>query len=110
MYLLAYSEFINDRRPAMGIVSTVEWQSVVLSYNLMSASFPFFMRFMKEFMTAGVSLYHSREGGTTGASGTQRSYELRSLKRWNTTHVESQCYHDSASVASHDSQQIMIKR
>jgi hypothetical protein len=142
MYLLAYSRFVNHHRPAIRIVSTVAWQNVVLSYNLMSATIPSLKGFTQGFMTAGVSLGYAREGVTTGASGTQQSYELRSLSklrskvspqeflkaqasatsvqgkakpkstRTNVTAKDgSRCYHEeSASIASHDSQQIMIKR
>jgi hypothetical protein len=118
MCLLTYSDFINDRQPAIRIVSTVAWQNVLLSYNLMSATIPSLKGFTKEFMTAGVSLGYAREGGTTGASGTQRSYELQSLKRSNMSSKVSPlakdgswcCHEESASIISHDSQKIMIKQ
>jgi hypothetical protein len=74
MYLLAYSKFIHDRRPAIRIVSTVAWQNVLLSYNLMSATIPSLKGFTQGFMTAGVSFGYAQEGRATGATGTQQSY------------------------------------
>lgn len=143
MHAVAYSNFIGSKQPAISIVPTVAWQSVLLSYNLMSATTPLLKGFTQGFGTTGGSLgYFLRE--TTGeGSGTSRSYELRSLTKtksrsrtsppdttdpylraaavpWeakasskagmNGPKDESRCYHDSASIASHDSQQIMIKR
>lgn len=144
MHAVAYSKFISSHQPAISIVPTVAWQSVLLSYNLMSATTPLLKGFTQGFGTTGGSLgYFLRETTTGEGSGTSRSYELRSLTKtksrsrisppdttdpylhaaavpWeakpsskagiNGPKDESRCYHDSASIASHDSQQIMIKR
>jgi len=134
MHLLAYSEFINNKQPPISIVSTVTWQNVLLAYNLMSATIPSLKGFTQGFMTAGVSLGYARDTTTSGGiSGTHQSYEMRALSKVrpiskvslreqeytesqsHATAVASkdqvQCYHEeSASIASHDSRKIMIKR
>lgn len=126
------------------MVPTAAWQSVLLSYNLMSATIPSLKGFTQGFMTAGVSLGYARDTTTVGASGSHHTYEMRSLSKSKSRaavspqesaesqlHVtsvqrnpnrkstkttitprgETQCQHEeSASIASHDSQQIMIKR
>jgi hypothetical protein len=143
MHLLAYSKFTSRHQPAIDIVPTVAWQSVLLSYNLISATTPLLKGFTQGFMTAGVSLGYLREGGTTGGgSGLSGSYELRSLTKsksktkssqLNLTTSEpcdtlvqgnakkqsmltiapkdsSKCRKESASITSHDSRRIMIRR
>jgi hypothetical protein len=84
--MIAYVQFVNDKQPPIKIVSTIAWQNVLLSYNLMSATIPSLKGFTQGFMTAGVALGYEKEGTTTigsGAirSGTHQSYELQSLTR-----------------------------
>jgi hypothetical protein len=143
MHLLAYSKFTSHHQPAIAIVPTVAWQSVLLSYNLISATTPLLKGFTQGFMTAGVSLGYLREGGTIGeGSELSGSYELRSLKRSKSKTKSSQLNlttsepcatlvqgnvkkqsmlniapkdssksgEESASITSHDSRQIMIRR
>jgi hypothetical protein len=144
MHLITHSKFIDSHQPAMSIVPTAAWQSVLLSYNLMSATSPLLKGFTEGFMTAGTSLGYVQEGATTGGgSGTLGSYELRSLTKtesrvksspsdatnsqpraarvqWNTrskptaskatSNDDLRHYNESASIASHDSRRIMIKR
>lgn len=144
MHLITHSKFIDSHQPAMSIVPTAAWQSVLLSYNLMSATSPLLKGFTEIFMTAGTSLGYVQEGATTGGgSGTLGSYELRSFTKtksrvrsspsdatnsqprvaqvqWNTrskptaskatSNDDLRHYNESASIASHDSRQIMIKR
>ncbi|CAI9637214.1 unnamed protein product [Alternaria burnsii] len=82
MHLITHSKFIDSHQPAMSIVPTAAWQSVLLSYNLMSATSPLLKGFTEGFMTAGTSLGYVQEGATTGGgSGTLGSYELRSLTK-----------------------------
>lgn len=145
-HFFAYSRFVEDRLPALGIVPTVVWQSILLSFSLMSATTPLLKGFTQGFMTAGIALGYSREGTTTGGNGSSGNYQLRSLRRTesranvpngmpqdvtkpqvydtsiqgNAKHKatrpkssstdKSQQYCESASIASHDSRRIMIKR
>jgi hypothetical protein len=112
--LVIHSDSINDRLPAIRIVSTVAWQNVLLCCNLMSASIPSLKGFTREIMTAGVSLGYSKKGGTTSASGTQPSYKLQELEPSNmrpniSPQDESPCYYEErVSFASHDSRRNMI--
>ncbi|KAI8935586.1 hypothetical protein NX059_008152 [Plenodomus lindquistii] len=144
MHLTAYSRFIISNQSAISIVLTAAWQSVLLSYNLMSATSPLLKGFTEGFTTAGTSLGYVQEGVTTGGgSAISGSYELRSLTRaksrlkispsdaadselrnaqvqWNTkpnskalettSKDDLRHYHESASITSHDSRRIMIKR
>ena len=144
IHLITYSKFINNHQPAINIVSTVAWQSVLLSYNLISATSPMLKGFTEGFMTAGTSLGYVQERITTGGgSGVSGGYELHSLTKtksrskisqpdvansqsqavhfeWNTKSLpkaskrtskdDLRCYNESASIASHESQRIMIKR
>jgi hypothetical protein len=142
--MLAYSRFISSHQPATGVASTAAWQSILLSYSLMSATIPSLKGFTQGFMTQGVALGYSERIPIGTSYGTQRSYELQSLHKSrsrsqtppmevtgsqvpatlvprvpkrDTTGVgvvpkdETQCYHEeNASITSHGSQQIMIKR
>ncbi|EOA85134.1 hypothetical protein ACJQWK_07202 [Exserohilum turcicum] len=145
MYLFAYSEFVNNAYPAIKIVATVSWQSVLLSYNLMSATTPLLKGFTAGLTSSGLSLDYARDPTTGGFTGVQGSFELASiaqsrsrsksrapireaasqaqnapfqedpeLRAKMTEHKSKQgtkCFHDeSASMASHDSRQIMIKQ
>lgn len=144
MHLLAYSEFVRSRQPAIDIASTVAWQNVSLSYSLISSTTPLLKGFTQGFMTAGLSLVRVPERTTNGDSQTTQSHELRSLpslnagskaysqdlpvSRFQTTSLQgnpnrrpkklklvasntSECQRDeSASLVSHDSRSIMIKR
>ncbi|CAN9137313.1 unnamed protein product [Alternaria sp. RS040] len=119
MHLITHSKFIDSHQPAMSIVPTAAWQSVLLSYNLMSATSPLLKGFTEGFMTAGTSLGYVQEGATTGGgSGTLGSYELRSLTKTKskptaskaTSNDDLRYYNENASIASHDSRRIMIKR
>lgn len=141
MHFLAYLKFMDNYQLAIDIVSTVTWQSILLSYSLISATTPLLKGFTQGFMTAGIALGYSREGTTVGSSGTSGSYQLRSLTRpkaksnmpksmlrdvikpreheslvlGNTKQTSigyktSQEDYESASIMSHDSRQIMIRR
>ena len=81
MHFLAYLEFMDGHQSAIDIVSTVSWQSILLSYSLMSATTPLLKGFTQGFMTAGIALGYSREGTAIGSSETPDSYQLRSLTR-----------------------------
>lgn len=142
MHFLAYFEFTDSHQSAINIVSTVIWQSILLSYSLMSATTPLLKGFNRGFMTAGIALSYSREGTTVGHSETLGSYQLQSLMRPKAKskvpksmlqdvtiphendilvlgnarqsstgrETSSQGCHESASIASHDSRQIMIRQ
>jgi len=81
MHFLAYAKFVESRESAIRIVPTVAWQSVLLSFNLISATTPLLKGFTQGFMTQGVSLGYLREGTTGGGSGMSGSYELKSLTK-----------------------------
>ena len=146
MYLIAYSDFVNNNKSAINIVPTIIWQSVLLSYNLISATTPLLKGFTAGLTSSGLSLGYARDPVTGGFSGAQGSFELSSMAqsksrsksraapddditpKARTTSFQgdskfrskimehkskegTKCYHDeSASMASHDSQQIMIKQ
>jgi hypothetical protein len=142
MHFLAYLKFMDSHQSAIDIVSTVTWQSILLSYSLISATTPLLKGFAQRFMTAGIALGYSRGGTAIGSSGTSGSYQLRSLTRpkaklnvpnsmlqdvtkpyehetlvlGNARQTSMgfkpspQNYHESSSITSHDSRQIMIKQ
>lgn len=72
---------MDGHQSAIDIVSTVSWQSILLSYSLMSATTPLLKGFTQGFMTAGIALGYSRGGTAIGSSETPDSYQLRSLTR-----------------------------
>ena len=72
---------MDGHQSAIDIVSTVSWQSILLSYSLMSATTLLLKGFTQGFMTAGIALGYSREGTAIGSSETPDSYQLRSLTR-----------------------------
>ncbi|KAH7088146.1 hypothetical protein FB567DRAFT_332148 [Paraphoma chrysanthemicola] len=81
-HLIAYSKFINDQQQAIDITSVINWQNILLSYSLMSATLPTLKGFTEGFNTAGVSLGYGRDGTTYGAnSGTHGSHELQTISR-----------------------------
>ncbi|KAH7077609.1 hypothetical protein BKA63DRAFT_508591 [Paraphoma chrysanthemicola] len=81
-HLIAYSKFINDQQQAIDIISTINWQNVLLSYSLISATLPTLKGFTEGFNTAGVSLGYGRDGTTYGAnSGTHGSHELQTISK-----------------------------
>jgi hypothetical protein len=140
MHFLAYLKFMDSHQSAIDIVSTVTWQSILLSYSLISATTPLLEGFTQGFMTAGIALGYSRGGTAIGSSGTTGSYQLRSLTRpkakLDVPHSMLQDFtkphehetlvlgnarqtsmgfkpspqdcHESSSITSHDSRQIMI--